>query len=344
MRPLNLVQMTWIRPFSAPLQRAGSPVGRLLARANLPALALDDPAASVPYHLAYGFAGLAARREGIDDLGFRAAESVGLDRLGIAPRPDMTLREVLDDVFRSVTASSPTTRLWLEPGSGGRVRLCYRGSCRPDVPGFDVVEQFMMGLLVRVLRTGLGPDWVPREVQLRGAAPPSSGMGEPFAESRILTGRNPFAIGFPRASLGRGARPDGTARTPVDPGPGAASGVVPEPTGFADSLLTTLRAYLPDAVPDVTKAARICNCSVRTLQRRLGETGRTYSDLTDQVRRDAALRAIREPDNRLIDVAAEAGYSDAAHFTRAFRRWTGVAPSAYRRYHAREPSRVAAGS
>ena len=38
-----------------------------------------------------------------------------------------------------------------------------------------------------------------------------------------------------------------------------------------------------------------------------------------------------EPSLTLTEIAADLGYADQAHFTGAFYRWTGEAPSAYRR-------------
>jgi AraC-like DNA-binding protein len=40
---------------------------------------------------------------------------------------------------------------------------------------------------------------------------------------------------------------------------------------------------------------------------------------------------LRDPDVRIVDVSAELGYTDSANFTRAFRRWAGVPPLAFRR-------------
>jgi hypothetical protein len=39
---------------------------------------------------------------------------------------------------------------------------------------------------------------------------------------------------------------------------------------------------------------------------------------------------VRDPTRKLIDIGQELGYDDPAHFSRAFRRWTGSAPRTYR--------------
>jgi AraC-like DNA-binding protein len=69
--------------------------------------------------------------------------------------------------------------------------------------------------------------------------------------------------------------------------------------------------------------------SVRTLERKLREQGTSYSKLRDQARRIAALELLSS-ELSIEEIAARLGYSDAANFTRAFRRWTGHSPRAYR--------------
>jgi AraC-like DNA-binding protein len=39
---------------------------------------------------------------------------------------------------------------------------------------------------------------------------------------------------------------------------------------------------------------------------------------------------MRDPAIRLTEVALELGYAESANFTRAFRRWTRLAPRLYR--------------
>jgi len=70
---------------------------------------------------------------------------------------------------------------------------------------------------------------------------------------------------------------------------------------------------------------------VRTLQRRLSENGRSFSELLAHSRFTLARRRLVDPATRVIDVAFETGYSDPTHFTKAFRRWTGgLTPVGYR--------------
>lgn len=75
-------------------------------------------------------------------------------------------------------------------------------------------------------------------------------------------------------------------------------------------------------------AARV-RMSARTLQRRLKYCGVEFEELLDETRRSEAIRLIREGGHSMTEIAYRVGYSDPAHFTRAFRRWTGMAPSRF---------------
>jgi AraC-like DNA-binding protein len=76
--------------------------------------------------------------------------------------------------------------------------------------------------------------------------------------------------------------------------------------------------------------ARDLHMSRRSLQRRLAEAEATYQSLVDETRRDMALRYLDDPGKSATDIAFLLGYSQQSAFTRAFRRWTGKSPSAYR--------------
>jgi AraC-like DNA-binding protein len=78
------------------------------------------------------------------------------------------------------------------------------------------------------------------------------------------------------------------------------------------------------------RIAKKMNMSVRTLKRKLEADGTTYSELLDEQRRAKAMLLLRRPDLAVEEIAARLGYSDAANFTRAFRRWTGTTPKAFR--------------
>jgi AraC-like DNA-binding protein len=69
----------------------------------------------------------------------------------------------------------------------------------------------------------------------------------------------------------------------------------------------------------------------RTLTRRLAEHGTSFTKLLDEVRREAATYYVITSDHTLVDIAFLVGFSESSAFVRAFKRWHGVAPMAYRR-------------
>ena len=91
-----------------------------------------------------------------------------------------------------------------------------------------------------------------------------------------------------------------------------------------------ISALLPEGNKAIEEVARLLGISPRTLQRRLNGEGISYLDLIDRCRCKAACEALDRTQRRIQDIAATLGYADASSFARAFRRWTGTAPRAYR--------------
>jgi AraC-like DNA-binding protein len=86
----------------------------------------------------------------------------------------------------------------------------------------------------------------------------------------------------------------------------------------------------PVGFPSVTDVARRLHVSPRTLKRKLAEQRTTYSAILDDVRRQRALLLLDNRDLAIADIASRLGYTEVPNFTRAFRKWTGTTPAAYR--------------
>ncbi len=97
----------------------------------------------------------------------------------------------------------------------------------------------------------------------------------------------------------------------------------------ATSLGALLREQLPYGNVTVERVSALLRMSTRTLQRRLRDWGFAFEEIVDDVRRVEAVRRVVTGDGSSMEIAFMLGYSDQAHFTRAFRRWTGMAPRDY---------------
>jgi AraC-like DNA-binding protein len=83
-------------------------------------------------------------------------------------------------------------------------------------------------------------------------------------------------------------------------------------------------------LPTLDEVARALHVSSRTLKRKLTEHHTSFSRIVDAHLRGQALLLIDDPRLTIDEIADRLGYSDTANFARAFRRWTGSAPGAFR--------------
>lgn len=70
--------------------------------------------------------------------------------------------------------------------------------------------------------------------------------------------------------------------------------------------------------------------SAGTLQRKLRDLGTSYNDVLDEMRRQLAMRYLREQRMAICEVAYLLGFSESSSFHRAFKRWAGVTPKEFR--------------
>jgi AraC-like DNA-binding protein len=110
----------------------------------------------------------------------------------------------------------------------------------------------------------------------------------------------------------------------------------------ADDLRRVLRTELLRGTCSATTVARLFSMHRRTLHRHLRMEGLAFRQVADGIRFEVACELLKNTDMALSQVAAALKYSELSAFTRAFRRWCGQSPSAWRASHclARKPRRL----
>ncbi|MGY2295433.1 AraC family transcriptional regulator [Pseudomonas yamanorum] len=100
-----------------------------------------------------------------------------------------------------------------------------------------------------------------------------------------------------------------------------------------DSLSSQLRRLLSrdrTPWPDLEAVAQHLHISPQTLRRHLREEGTSFQALKDELRRDIAIYHLGRADLSLQEIAEQLGFSEPSPFHRAFKKWTGLTPGAYR--------------
>lgn len=102
-----------------------------------------------------------------------------------------------------------------------------------------------------------------------------------------------------------------------------------------DQVLSLVSAALRQGrgVPTQAQLAAAMGLALSTFRRRLSATGTSFKALRTRSLDEGARRALQDSDMAVGELAARLGFSDAASFRRAFRRWHGMSPGRWRQLH-----------
>jgi AraC-like DNA-binding protein len=244
--------------------------------------------------------------------------SIGATSLGHALRRILKfLRLVLDDIHGELTFDGDYAVIVIHD-HGVERRLFSYGTWL---------------VLVHGLLCWLGNRRIPiQELRLRPARPADdSDYRMRFCEE-IEFGAQTSSVRFDRSYLDlKVAQTNASLATFLKESPGSLLVKYRNEDSISVQVRMRLRRLNPEQWPELDTLAKILRMSYSTLQRRLQGEGISYQRLKDNLRRDMAINLLCQPEMTVTDVAALTGFQETSAFHRAFKKWTGVSPGAYRR-------------
>jgi AraC-like DNA-binding protein len=195
---------------------------------------------------------------------------------------------------------------------------------------YRFLVDLQLGIHVSLHRDVMGASFVPLEIQVKYESPPGPQKYRDVFGCPIFFGRHENKLVFDAAWLS----------VPAQLGNAITHSAV---LSLCDELLDEFqhRAGIAGKVRDALfinlappasfdTVARYLEMSPRTLRRRLRDANISYRRVLDELRMYVAIKYLRDTELTTEDIADALGFSDAAGFRRAFHRWTGSSPHAFR--------------
>ncbi|PZU92651.1 MAG: hypothetical protein DI527_08235 [Chelatococcus sp.] len=188
---------------------------------------------------------------------------------------------------------------------------------------------------IAMLRHLIGDGWAPRHISFPHGCRGLRRTYEDHFRAPVSFGDQGAArIHMKRSDLSRPLRMEALSwgeQGAGQPGQDEVKAFRPEGGDIKVAIGRMIDATLAHKPVTLPAAARILGLSPRTLQRRLDDSGTAFEQILDDRRRSLATAWLSGRQRSVTEIAMTLGYSDAAHFSRAFQRWEGQSPSDYRR-------------
>ena len=315
------------------LRACGIDPALAFAEAGLGADVPSDPERRVPYREATALFAVCVRLTGQQDFALRAGMSLGLEALGL-PGDLARHSATVGDALRTLSA-----HFRLHDHGGGLVLDVQDGIAtlayaihEPGAQAVDQIADFALAIACGLMRDLCGADWRPSLVRFAHREPADLAPYCALFGSRLAFDSPDDGLLFAASWL---ALPVSAAdpRRLDDLSRRAAVMARDDRASWVQRLRATLRAGLAMRECSIEQVSGVIGVHRRTLERRLRDEGTTFSALLDAVRHDVAIQLLENTRLPMTEIADALDFADPAVFSRAFRRWRGVAPSTWRARH-----------
>jgi AraC-like DNA-binding protein len=199
-----------------------------------------------------------------------------------------------------------------------------------DPQVYRFITEMQIGIHISLMRDIMGSAFTPDHISLTYSEADDFGLPVDQIGCRVRFASQLNQIVFRSAWLDQAARLGNKTTYPMI-------------VALCDELLTELklrvgiageiRALLLRDIanpPTLAAVAKLLEMSDRSLRRQLRQQGISFRGLLDELRTHIALKYLRTTRLANEDIALALGFSDAANFRRAFRRWTKKSPTEIR--------------
>lgn len=244
-----------------------------------------------------------------------------LDKIG----ETNNLEQLLNEFIHILKNESTQVELSLE--TAANKTWLVRNKTFSDDPWYLYAELFSISYLIELIRALTDKHWLPLEFAIQ--------TDNEAAFKQLLITDNPHQE-IPQIYRDRGVCaiciPDEFLKAPFKHNHTwlKTKKEAAAPTDFIGSLIVALPPYLNEGKLAISKAAKIIGMSVRTFQRRLDALGTNYTQVLEKVQLQEAKYYLQYSELTVTIIAVGLGYSDVAHFSRAFKRLSGQTPTQYR--------------
>ncbi|WP_296583205.1 AraC family transcriptional regulator [Xanthobacter sp.] len=318
----------------------GVPLAPLFGRAGLADAtprdcALDDPSLGGDRVVARGQISTLlfhlARRSGEAAIGLDLADAADPMRLGLAGRAlfaGRTLRDCFSALHHQMPDLQGGVSVAIEERDG--VALWRHRLADSDPEHAQVLNEGIGAFTLRALRAITGADAAPVHLRFAHRAKAPATLYEDRLNAGVSFGTGDgIEIRFDARWL------DQPNLLFVPSREGTAADLPPAPVSLGDDALMAMIEALFDSTAltgtlSLVDTARSLGLSPRTLQRRLARLGTSYEVQLDIWRHAQARLHLGGSTTPVASVSRALGYGHPAHFVRAFRRWEGRTPLAFR--------------
>jgi AraC-like DNA-binding protein len=302
----------------------------LLAEAGLPADLFDDPENRMSYRSGGAFLERCVEATGCEHFGLlvgQRSHALALGMLGELAQRSRTVQAAIGSVIAHLhlqTRGGIPTHTVTDLNATFGYALYLR-----DLQGTAQIYDLVMAFEFNILKGVCGPRWGPSEILFAHGVPKDVAPYQALFGCRLRFDADRSELVFNKHWLDQppmGADPERHRELLQD--------ILAEEQTAPEALLSQVRAALRRKVTHgrATEGllANLLSMPERSLRRLLVEHGTSFRELVEDARYEVARQLLLDTDLSTADIASSLDYADPSAFTRAFRRWTGSPPAAWR--------------